>query len=93
MADDDLQQDSRSAHFDAGASGSGAGTTIASSLPRVAQVNPAFDASGSVLDAANRFSGVGNGSSSSTMRISDPYGQSMRDQLKSSGSGTPPEGG
>ena len=50
-------------------------------------VTPAFDPAGSVLLAANQYSGIGLGSSDVTMRISNPYGTAMRDQLKESGSG------
>ena len=67
----------------------GGGTThIAGTLPEVNQAPASFDASGSVLMAANQFSGVGLGSSNSTVRINNAYGAMMRDQLKESGNGT-----
>jgi hypothetical protein len=88
----DLQQsdeqtlESRTDAFSGGVAGGGA-AHIASSLPRVQQATPTFDPTSSVLLAANTYSGVGNGSSSGTMRISNPFGQAMKDQLQSSGSG------
>lgn len=78
----------RSAEFSGGTQGGGGSAYIASSLPKVIQAPAAFDSSGSVLQAANKYSGVGNGSSSGTLKIADPYSLAMRDQLASSGSGT-----
>jgi hypothetical protein len=72
----------RRGEFDGGAGGFGA--NVASALPQVAQASPNFDSSG-VLMAANKYSGLGLGSSDSTMHIQDPYGIAMRDQLKQTG--------
>ncbi len=80
--DDERAPESRTAHFSAGASGSGMGSTIASVLPQVQQARPDFDPTGSVLQAANSWSGVGNGSSDSTLRVADPYGLNMRNSLR-----------
>jgi hypothetical protein len=86
--DDSQAQASRSSQFSDGIAGGGA---VASSLPQVAQASPDFDSSGSVLTAANAYSGLGLGSSDSTMRIANPYGLAMRDSLRATGSGKVPE--
>jgi len=85
MQDSDLAPESRSDAFSGGIAGGG---HIASSLPEVQQASPDFDASGSVLTAANLYSGVLNGSSENTLRISSPYDLAMRQTLQSSGKGT-----
>lgn len=87
MADDGLMHDgqpqaSRTSEFSSGIAGGG---SIASALPEVAQATPNFNPSSSVLMAANQYSGLGLGSSDSTMRIANPYGIAMRDQLKAIG--------
>jgi hypothetical protein len=79
--------ESRSNAFAGGVAGGGLGTYVASVLPRVQQAKPAFDPSGSVLQAANQYSGIGNASSDSTLKISDPYGVNMRNSLRQSSSG------
>lgn len=91
---DDLQQqgdaqasESRAQAFSGGMSGGGGSAYIASALPRVQQAPRAFNPSASVLMAANSYSGVGNGTSGGTLRISNPFGAAMMSTLKQSGSG------
>jgi hypothetical protein len=80
--DDSPNSGGRSAHFQGGVNGGGFGAHIASALPKVKQASPDFDPASSVLMAANQYSGVGLGSSDSTMRVSNPYGMSMRNSIK-----------
>jgi hypothetical protein len=86
--DDEQAPESRTAHFSAGASGSGMGSTIASALPQVKQASPDFDPASSVLLASNQYSGLGNASSDSTLKIANPYGLSMRNSIRQGNMGT-----
>lgn len=61
------------------------GTHEATAVP---QASPKFAPDASVLLAANQYSGVGLGTSDSTLSVANPYGKSMRDTLKQSGGKT-----
>lgn len=87
MTDNEQQPSSRAREFAGGAGGGGEGVHAASTMATT-QASPDFQPA-SILMAANTYSGIGNATSQSTLRVANPYGLAMQQTLKENSSGKP----